>query len=61
MLTIEDNIQKVVLQFDAEWCANTLVLENNNMTIKKYSSQHGIVFCKTLLDVFCSYIEFKVT
>jgi hypothetical protein len=50
-----------MLQFDSEWCANTLILEHNNTIIKKHNLQHGIVFCKTPLDVHCPYIEFKVT
>ena len=46
--------------FDSEWCAETLTLEDQGKTLKKAGSQHGIVFCKSSLDIFNSYIEFKV-
>jgi hypothetical protein len=58
---IEDNIIKQLLQFDPEWCASTLNIEQNNTVIKKHNLQHGIIFCKTPLDVFSPYIEFKVS
>ena len=31
------NTLKKQLQFDSEWCANTLILENNNTIVKKHS------------------------
>ena len=34
---IEENTIKSLLQFDPEWCANTLILEHNNTLIKKHS------------------------
>lgn len=46
--------------FDPDWCANTLVLSNDCMLIKKTGQKHGIVFCSTPLDIFTSYIEFNV-
>ena len=46
--------------FDAEWCANTLQMSPDQLTIKKNGNQHGIVFCKQPLDIFNSYVEFKV-
>ena len=46
--------------FDPEWAADTLVLEDNGKVLKKNGTQHGIVFCQTPLDIFNSYIEFKV-
>ena len=46
--------------FDGEWCADTLTLEDNGKILKKSGTQHGIVFCTTPLDIFNSYIEFKV-
>jgi len=48
------------LQFDPEWYASTLMLENNNTVIRKQSVQHGIVFCKTPIDVYNNYIEFRI-
>jgi hypothetical protein len=67
LLIIEDNGVKQLLQFDPEWCASTLSIEQNNTVIKKHSNiipyldlTHGIIFCKTPMDVFCPYIEFKV-
>ena len=46
--------------FDPEWCADTLSLEDSGKILKKSGTQHGIVFCTTPLDIFNSYIEFKV-
>jgi hypothetical protein len=68
LIILEENTIKQLLQFDPDWCASTLILEQNNTLIKKHSNklaynldlQHGIIFCKTPLDVFCPYIEFKV-
>lgn len=68
-LTFLEKNQINQLQFDENWCANTLTLENNSTVVRKYSKktltpldiQHGIVFCKTSLDIFNPYIEFKVS
>ena len=46
--------------FDHEWCANTLLLEKNNLIVEKHDGQHGIVFTKNVLDQDNEYIEFKV-
>lgn len=64
---------KLNLQFDPEWCADTLNIEQNNTIVKKQSmliklyliiiilgTQHGIVFCKNNLDINTPYIEFKI-
>lgn len=37
MYSLEDNTLKNLLQFDPEWCANTLSIEHNNSVIKKNS------------------------
>ena len=46
--------------FDAEWAADNLTLEGNGKILKKNGLQHGIIFCQSPLDIFNSYIEFKV-
>jgi hypothetical protein len=56
----DNNSMKTQLQFDSEWCANTLILEQNNSIIKKHNCQHGIIFGKAPLDMYNPYIEFKV-
>ncbi len=35
-------------------------MSENNITLKKNSSSHGVVFCKTGLDEYNPYIEYKV-
>ena len=54
------DLNNATLAFDSEWCAETLTLEEGGKILKKNGSQHGIVFCQTPLDIFNSYIEFKV-
>lgn len=34
----ENNKIKTQLQFDFDWCANTLILEQNNTIVKKHST-----------------------
>ena len=48
-------------QFDPDWCAKGLNLERNNTKVRKQNPQHGVVFCKQPLDIYYSYIEFKVS
>lgn len=48
-------------EFDPEWCARTLSLNNANKVVTKDSNNHGIVFCKKPLDKHNSYVEFKIT
>jgi len=52
---------KIVYQFDPEWYANTLILDNKNTIVKKQNLHHGILFCKQPMDQNNSYFEFKVT
>ncbi len=47
-------------EFDPNWCAPTLNLSENNVILKKNSPSHGVVFCKTGLDEYNPYIEYKV-
>ena len=54
------DLNNATLAFDPEWCAETLTLEDGGKILKKNGSQHGIVFCQTPLDIFNTYIEFKV-
>jgi len=46
--------------FDVEWCADTLELTENSMSVKKNGSQHGTVFCSQPMDIFTCYVEFKI-
>lgn len=47
-------------RFDSDWCAETLQLTADHMTLQKNGLQHGIVFCSVPLDIFNSYVEFKI-
>ena len=47
-------------EFDKNYCAETLRLEDNGKIINKHNVQHGIVFCKPGMDEENSYIEIKV-
>jgi len=47
-------------EFDPEWCAPTLNLTENNLILKKNNPNHGVVFCKSYLDEYNPYIQFKV-
>jgi len=47
-------------EFDPDWCAKTLSLEENNRKVNKEGSNHGIVFCKNPLDQNTNYVEFKI-
>ena len=51
---------KSVFNFDRNWCAETLNIENNGKIIKKQNIQHGIVFCTPQFSEKNFYIEFKV-
>lgn len=50
----------VQFKFDKNWCAETLIIDNNGTSLKKKNPQHGIVFIKPGLNAFASYIEFRV-
>lgn len=47
-------------EFDPDWCAPTLNLSENNLILKKNNPNHGVVFCKSCLDEYNPYIQFKV-
>ena len=47
-------------EFDPEWCAPTLNLSEDNIILKKNNPNHGVVFCKSFLDEYNPYIQFKV-
>ena len=47
-------------EFDPDWCAPTLNLTENNLILKKNNPNHGVVFCKSCLDEYNPYIQFKV-
>ena len=47
-------------EFDTEWCAKTLSLDESNKRVLKEGNNHGIVFCKNPLDQTNNYVEFKV-
>jgi hypothetical protein len=51
---------KSVFNFDRNWCAETLNIENNGKIIKKQNIQHGIVFCTPQFSEKNFYIEFKI-
>lgn len=53
-------LNQIKQQFDSEWCANTLKISDNGVTLHKNGTQHGIVFCTAPLDIFNCYIEYKV-
>lgn len=48
-------------EFDPDWCASTLILDEDHKIISKDSSNHGIVFCKVPFDHSNTYIDFKIT
>lgn len=48
-------------EFDQEWCAKTLSLDDTNRIVTKEGNNHGIIFCKNPLDQTNTYVEFKVT
>ena len=47
-------------EFDPDWCAPTLNLSEDNLILKKNNPNHGVVFCKSFLDEYNPYIQFKV-
>jgi len=59
--SIIENSSNVPPQFDAQFCAPTLLLEQENRVVKKNGPNHGIVFVDRQMDSSNSYIEFKVT
>lgn len=48
-------------EFDPEWCAKTLSLDETNRIVTKDGNNHGIIFCKNPLDQMNNYVEFKVS
>ena len=58
---VGENDANLPLEFDAQWCADTLALENSNTVVRKNGTHHGIVFGKIPLDNSNPYIEFKIT
>jgi len=62
LITVEfENESQMANQFDDQWCASTLHLENDNRTIIKQGPTHGIVFLKVPLSDLNPYVSFKVT
>ena len=55
-----ENESEIPAQFDDHWCASTLRLENDNRTVIKQGSNHGIVFLKIPLTASTPFISFKV-
>ena len=60
-------VDNPILLFDPEWVATTLILDNNSLLVKKQSSKsikidsnHGIVFLKTPMDIYNSFVEYRV-
>lgn len=46
--------------FDPQWCAETLHLSDDLLTLTKNGNKHGIVFLSQPMDIFTSYVEFSV-
>jgi hypothetical protein len=62
LITVElENESQVANQFDDQWCAFTLHLENESRTIIKQGPTHGIVFLRVPLSEANPYVSFKVT
>jgi len=59
-IDLEKNELNQIGEFDPDWCANTLKLENNTL-VRKHGPQHGVVFCKYPFDTNRTYIEFRIT
>ncbi len=51
---------KTQFKFDNKWCSPYLTIEKSQTIIKKNSSEHGIVFLKPKMNIFNSYVEFKI-
>ena len=51
---------KTQFKFDNKWCSPYLIIEKSQTIIKKNSSEHGIVFLKPKMNIFNSYVEFKI-
>jgi len=49
------------MTFDINWCADTLQIDSSLTKVYKNDIQHGIVFCKQVLNENNSYIEFKIS
>ncbi|CAG9325331.1 unnamed protein product [Blepharisma stoltei] len=58
---IETDIDQDLKHFDPNWCASTLILENNNTVLKKVGSPHGIAFGAIPMSKECPYVEFKIS
>eukprot|EP00826_Nyctotherus_ovalis_P045403 TRINITY_DN5029_c0_g1_i2.p2 TRINITY_DN5029_c0_g1~~TRINITY_DN5029_c0_g1_i2.p2 ORF type:complete len:227 (-),score=57.35 TRINITY_DN5029_c0_g1_i2:130-810(-) len=56
-----ENESEAANQFDQQWCASTLHLDNESRTIVKQGPNHGIVFLKVPLTEANPFVSFKVT
>lgn len=50
-----------LLHFDPDWCAPTLILEDNCTSIRKLANPHGIAFGANAFSASCPYMEFKIS
>ena len=51
---------KTQFKFNFKWCSPNLIIDKTQTIIKKNSTEHGIVFLKPKMNIFNSYIEFKI-
>ena len=51
---------QIQFKFDNKWCSPYLKIDKSQTIIRKNSSEHGIVFMKPKMNVFNSFVEFKI-
>ena len=51
---------KIQFKFDNKWCSPYLKIVKSQTSIIKNSSEHGIVFMKPKMNIFNSFVEFKI-
>jgi hypothetical protein len=47
-------------KFNNNWCSSYLILDKTNTKLEKNCKEHGIVFLEPTMNIFNSYLEFKI-